>query len=397
MENSHYNFPLGDLNAALEVKFDLVQSFERELSKSKKERAKKDYHGRKLPFPHCGMTVHPAIGCSSSCLYCYVPSHRVRVTPLSGKEMAYSLLLSPFFFPGQHGTFLALGSITDPFLPNVRERTFEIIKEIQVQLGNPLQIATKQILPISAFKDLANEFFSRMCLLVSLSSLESAKELEPHNAPAEDRLEFINAIRRAGGSPFIFLRPIIPGVTNKELNKLIAAFKESSNCGVVLGSLRLNQTTLELLKIKIDISEITKRLPSPNLGKGFQYIYTNDLKQEFSDQIRAAGLSPFHSACCANAASHRLPCVNACWKNSRICTNCWNQCSNHKMPEIPDSTEIQRFIRRCLGKQAFAMVDQEKRMVYLQIKASPAVRMGAKRTLETLLRAQVVVSPKKLE
>lgn len=394
MENFYYDFAPGDLEAALNAKRDLAQKLKDSLSEAQIRRIKRDYHSQKIPFPACGMTVHPAIGCSAGCLYCYVPKRRVKTTSLSGKEMAFSLLRSPFFFPGRHGTFLALGSITDPFLPRVRKSSFEIIRACQASLGNPLQIATKQVLPNDTIRDIN---LSQVCLLVSFSSLKMAESLEPRVPSPQDRLEFLKAIHEKGGNPFVFLRPIIPGVTNEETHEWIRAVKETSVKGVVLGSLRLNLATFKRLEESIDVTEIKKRLPASRLAKGFQHIYTQDLKQELSRQIRTMGVQPFHSACCANAASHDLTCVNACWKNSRICTNCLNQCSNHKLPELPDSADLQRFIQQWVGRQCIAAVEQEERIAYLRIRASPAVRIGIKRTLETLLRAQVRISARKKE
>ncbi len=389
MENFYSDFPLGDLEAALNAKRDLVQKLKDSLSEAQIRRIQRDYHSRKSPLPTCGMTVHPAIGCSAGCLYCYVPNREVKVTPLSGKEMAFSLLRSPFFFPGRHGTFLALGSLTDPFLPQVREASFEIIRACQGYLGNPLQIATKQVLPSDTIKHIQ---LSQACLLISFSSLKMAESLEPRVPTPKERLEFLKAIGEKGGKPFAFLRPIIPGVTNEESQELIKAFKDSSVKGVVLGSLRLNFAALERLEEKIDAAEIKKRLPASQLAKGFQYIYTQDLKQELSSQIAAMGVQTFHSACCANAASHDLACVNACWTNPQFCTNCWNQCAKRQLPDLPDADNIEEFIQLWMNKQASVIVDNEKRIVHLKIVGSPAFRIGIKRGLETLLRAQTVVS-----
>ncbi|MFQ5980369.1 MAG: hypothetical protein ACE5OZ_19710 [Candidatus Heimdallarchaeota archaeon] len=388
-------FPICDLEGALEAKHDLIQSYERELSKSQLEEAKRDYHSKKAPYPACGMTVHPATGCSSHCLYCYVPEHQVKISPLNGKQMAYSLLRSPFFFPGKNGTFLALGSITDPFLPQVRDTSFAILREIHTRLGNPLQIATKQTLSVSALKDLDPNFLSQTCLLVSLSSWKSAEHLEPHVPTPQERLGFVKAVRTEGGSPFVFLRPMIPGITSEESESIILALLDATPRGVVLGSLKLNHATLERLRLTIDVTEITRRLPSSILSKGFQYIYTADLKQTLSDRIKTSGVQPLHSACCANAASHAVPCVNACWTNPKICSDCWNRCSDYSLPEMPDSAELQEFIQRWLNKPSSATIDDENRLVRLTVKRSPAMRIGIKRSLETLLRATVVVSPKK--
>ncbi|MHA2497003.1 MAG: hypothetical protein ACXAEI_16140 [Candidatus Hodarchaeales archaeon] len=389
MENFYYDFTPGDLEAALNAKRDLVQKLKDSLSEAQIRRIKRDYHSQKIPFPACGMTVHPAISCSAGCLYCYVPRRKAKITSLSGKEMAFSLLRSPFFFPGRHGTFLALGSLTDPFLPQVRKAAFEIIQACQAYLGNPLQIATKQVLPSGTIRDIK---LSHVCLLVSLSSLKLAERLEPRVPSPQDRLDFLKAIREKGGNPFVFLRPIIPGITNEESHELITTFKDSSVKGVVLGSLRLNLATLRRLEEKIDATEIKKRLPASPMAKGFQYIYTQDLKQELSSQIRTIGVQPFHSACCANAASHDLPCVNACWKNPQFCTDCWNQCAKRQLPELPDADNIEEFISQWLNKQASAIVDNENRRVHLKIAGSPAFRIGVKRVLETLLRAQTAIS-----
>ncbi len=388
MEFQDYSYEIGDLQGALEAKNKLTEISEKKLSSDQIKKVEKDYHSKKSPYPACGMTIHPAVGCSSKCVYCYVPHNNVKISPLNGQEMAYSIIRSPYFFPGKNGTFLAFGSITDPLLPAVRSKTFDIINEIYQTFGNPIQISTKQVLTWDEMSESIGEILNQICLLVSCSTTYSS-DLEPFVPSFQHRMNFIKELRTRGTKSFVFLRPIIPGITNKNTDELTNMIKNVNPLGVVLGSLKLNQPTFERLQNTIDSIEINNRLQSKKLGKGFQYVFTNDIKQNLSNQIHNLGLQPFHSACCANAVTHNVVCVNACWKNPQICTKCSNQCFSQKLPEIPSTEEIQEFIITWLGKQNYIQINHDLRKISLYVKASAAVRIGVKRVLETLLRAKV--------
>lgn len=171
-----------DLIKYLEFKEKLRNRLENELSEESIERARRDPHARRYPRP-CGMTIHTGgVGCTYSCTYCYIYDmggfpHRAVPYPLSGKELLYALTLNPYVVLGPGGTMLAMGSVTEPFLPETRERALEYI-EVLGPLGNPLQISSKSVLNDDYIVRI-KEHAPRISFLETVVCLRDCRKVEP--------------------------------------------------------------------------------------------------------------------------------------------------------------------------------------------------------------------------
>ncbi len=283
---------------------------------------------RRRPRP-CGLTIHPSLGCNVGCAYCYlwemsliVPSPEMN--PLSPKSLVRELRRNPYFVESRMGTFLALGSLGEPFLtPSITERTLEYLDALKT-LGNPLQVSTKFTLPMDARLAGVN-------VLITVVAWDSYKSLEPAAPPPCDRLDSAAEAAEFGALPTLFVRPIIPGVTLNELPDILDHARESGVKSVVFGSLRVSLQILKRLrKAGVDISEIEQRMKRPLRAGKQVYISSADLKVRAMEEARRRGLIPLGSACCASALAHGVPCFDVRWLH-RMCTGCPNDCRS-KMP-----------------------------------------------------------------
>ena len=275
----------------LRLKRELAEEARRGLPGESASRARSDPHARREPRP-CGLTVHTGTGCYRGCLYCYVRDMgltEARPYPLTGPELRLAVLLNPFYVPGR--TQLALGSITEPFLPETRGRTLEYLDALR-DLGM-VQISTKG--PMGDPSPLEG-----VSVLVSACTLRG--ELEPLAPPVGERME---ELRRAAEVTHacLFLRPIIPGEDQSPLLEMA-----SGSSGVVLGGLRVTAGILERLSRVMDVSEILRRLRRPPRGREQVPVDCSDLKRRLAGEARRAGLTPYPAACSANAAAHGVGC-----------------------------------------------------------------------------------------
>ena len=284
------------------------------LSPSERKQAERDYHARREPRA-CGLTIHTGISCSYGCTYCYITDMGFtgppRPYPLSGRQLACALLKNPYFVPGPWGTQLAFGSVTEPFMTTTKSRSFEYMEILSELLGNPLQVSTKSYLSredaekISAINDKGINF------LVTIITLRHYKILEPGAPPPEKRLETISNLSEAGIHVTLFLRPIIPGLTEHEIPDIIVSAKERGAKSVVAGSLRVTPRILNVFrKLGLPTNDIVKRLPRlPRNQRDQVALSESDLKKLVYAKALEYGLVPLPSACAANIVSHQ----QACW------------------------------------------------------------------------------------
>ena len=303
----------------LKLKRTLLARIEAKLSEKEVKEARNDHHARRKPRP-CGMTIHTGIGCNLGCLYCYVPDMgfplRPRPYPLTGLQLVYALLYNPYFVPGPSGTLLAFGSVTEPFLAETKDRAIEYLYYTYAYLGNPQQLSTKSILQGSDLDKLLKSIDPKINILITIVTLKYHRILEPRAPSPLLRLDFAKKLVEHGVSVTLFMRPIIPGITDREAEEILKKAKEHGIKTVVLGSLRVTPGILRRLGATriIDLEEVSKRLPRrPRSNRDQVTIIENDLKEYIARKARRIGLMVLPSSCSANIWSHGLWCHACKW------------------------------------------------------------------------------------
>ncbi|MEM1619573.1 MAG: radical SAM protein [Fervidicoccaceae archaeon] len=305
------------LERAISAKVKLRDAMASRLDEASLRRAESDPHARRRPRP-CGLTIHPAIGCTRGCLYCYVPSVLkwgrtsrvdVELSDLMPEELALALLANPYFLPGPEGTLLAVGSVTDPFLDErVTSRTLSYLRAIRDVLGNPVQVATKSVLSGEELEELRRSAEPRTSVLVTVISLRLARVLEPRAPPPMERLEFLGRLAEAGLSPALFMRPLLPGVPSEELREIMRICSEKGVRDVVLGSLQVDGEILAKLRAAPRIAAEVERRVGPT-GPGLSPIRAPELKTKAARLAEELDLRAHPASCSASVSSHGLSCA----------------------------------------------------------------------------------------
>ncbi len=285
----------------------------------------------------CGLTVHPVIGCPFKCSYCYLPElglgWKPRVSEVSGGELVEEILANKYFVKGKYGTFLAFGSLGEPFLPGlVTEKTLEFMSAVKTVLGNPMQVSTKSVVPESSI-------LNGVSVLITVVTVKHWREIEPHSTPPDIRMENFRRVYSVGGVPALFVRPIIPEVTDAEIYDILkAAFKHGCKYAV-FGGLRVTKNVIgRLARAGVDVSSIKERIHG-RLDNRQRYIFGYDLKVKAMQAAKKVGIIPLGSACCATAVAYSIACTDPIWVWRR-CTGCPNNCRE----KIPDEESVLEFL-----------------------------------------------------
>jgi len=298
---------------SLEKKNRLIQELESELPIREINKATRDPHKRRKPRP-CGLTIHTGIGCNYGCLYCYVPDIVKQKTPteypLEPKTLFYSIITNPYFLPGEHGTLLAIGSITEPFLTNtITNKTIEFLKTIKEKnIENPVQIATKKAVNEALARQIKEVSPPNLNILVTITTFKKYRILEPRAPPPQKRFDGISNLSKKGIIVDLFLRPIIPRLTdNDEIDILLNKAKESGARGVVAGSLRINLRILKKLeKVGLEHDRNVLKLLSKKTSITLD---TRNQKSYVKNKSSIIKLSFYPSSCSANLDTTGISCT----------------------------------------------------------------------------------------
>jgi DNA repair photolyase len=181
-------------------------------------------------------SLNPYRGCEHGCSYCYArPSHeflgfsagldferRIMV-----KEDAPALLRKTFRSPRWEPQLVSLSGNTDCYQPI--ERHLGITRrclEVFLEFRNPVGVITKSAL-VARDADLLgglarHDAVHVFCSVTTLDS-ELARRLEPRAAQPEKRLEAVTALAASGVPVGVMVGPVIPGLNDEEIPRILAA------------------------------------------------------------------------------------------------------------------------------------------------------------------------------
>ena len=295
----------------LRLKREAAKRLESLLAPETARQARRDHHARRKPRP-CGITIHTGVGCSYGCIYCYIwdmgfPG-RPEPYPLPPEAVAYALALNPWVVPER--TFAAYGSVTEPFLPETRDWAVRLIELVGKHLRLPSQVSTKTLLDPSLAQALAraDPGISVLVTVVALGDL--ARRLEPRAPPAEERIRSAGDAARRGLGAALFVRPIIPGVTDRQAPRIFELARESGVRDAVLGSLRITRGILARLRTA-GIRIPRRMIPREPRGREQVTLHMGSVKRRVEQEAIRHGIRVYRAACMHNVHTHRLPC-NRC-------------------------------------------------------------------------------------
>lgn len=215
----------------------------------REERARSIISRNDSPDVGFSQSVNPYRGCEHGCVYCFArPSHAyLDLSPgldfetiLSAKTNAAERLRAELGKRGHVPHPIALGINTDGWQPIERElRISRACLEVLLEARHPVSIVTKSSLivrDIDLLAELARH--DLVHVMVSVTTLDNrlSSKLEPRAAAPHTRLKNIRLLREAGVPVGALLAPIIPMITDHEIEHILEAVHDAGamSAGYVL-------------------------------------------------------------------------------------------------------------------------------------------------------------------
>lgn len=179
-------------------------------------------------------SINPYRGCEHGCVYCFArPTHSfMGLSPgldfeskLFAKPDAARLLDKELSKDGYQPRTIAIGTNTDPYQPI--EKQYRIMREILEVLearGHPVGIVTKSALvvrDIDILSRMAERGLAKVALSVTTLDRMLARTMEPRASTPTKRLEAIRQLSDAGIPASVMVAPIIPGLTDQEMERIL--------------------------------------------------------------------------------------------------------------------------------------------------------------------------------
>jgi DNA repair photolyase len=206
-------------------------------------------------------SVNPYRGCEHGCIYCFArPTHAYHdLSPgldfesrLFAKPSAPALLREEIARPGYVVRPIAFGTNTDPYQPI--EGTWRITHEciaVLAEANHPLTITTKSDRVVRDLDLIAPMAAKRLAAVaVSVTSLDPriAMTLEPRAPAPERRLTAVRRLADAGVPTWVSIAPVVPAITDHEIEHIIERAAESGARGAFFLPVRLPHEVAPLFR-----------------------------------------------------------------------------------------------------------------------------------------------------
>ncbi|MCU0826496.1 MAG: PA0069 family radical SAM protein [Tabrizicola sp.] len=190
-----------------------------------------------LPFDR---SINPYRGCEHGCVYCYArPTHSyLNLSPgldfetrLVARPGIASVLDSELRKAAYRVQPIAIGTNTDPYQPV--EQTYGIMRQVLGVLAafrHPVWITTRGTTverDIDLIAPLAAQGLAAVSISVTTLDDTLARKMEPRAPAPKRRLQMIERLARAGIPVRIQVSPLIPALTDHELESVMAAGRDA--------------------------------------------------------------------------------------------------------------------------------------------------------------------------
>lgn len=190
-----------------------------------------------VPFDR---SINPYRGCEHGCIYCFArPTHSYLglspgldfETRIVAKPDAPVLLARELRHKGYVPDVMALGTNTDPYQPvEAKMGVMRGILEVLDAFNHPVAIVTRGagvLRDIDILSRMAARNLVHVGISVTTLDPDLARRMEPRAPTPQMRLRVIGTLARAGVPVRVMAAPMIPGLTDHELEAILTAARRA--------------------------------------------------------------------------------------------------------------------------------------------------------------------------
>ena len=204
-------------------------------------------------------------GCEHGCIYCFArPTHAFHdlspgldfETRLFAKPDAARLLRAELGKPGYRVRPIAMGTNTDPYQPiEAKWRITRSLLEVLAETRHPVTITTKSdrvLGDLDILEGMGRQRLASVALSVTSLTPEISRTLEPRAPAARKRLAAVKRLSEAGVPVGVGIAPVVPGITDHELEAIVEATAEAGAQFVFYLPVRLPYEVAPLFRAWLD-------------------------------------------------------------------------------------------------------------------------------------------------
>ena len=251
-----------------------------------------------VPFDR---SINPYRGCEHGCIYCFArPSHAYHdlspgldfETKLFAKPSAPALLRAELAKKSYQVRPIAFGTNTDPYQPIEAEwRIMRGLLEVLCAARHPLTITTKSdrvVRDLDILTEMAKHELVFVAVSVTTLDADTHRKLEPRAPRPAKRIAAIKVLHEAGVPVHVNVAPVIPAITDHELEAIIAAAAEAGAQSASFIPVRLPREVAPLFREWLNVHYPDRADKVMNIIRSLRGGRDNDPR--FGDRMRGQGV-----------------------------------------------------------------------------------------------------------
>jgi DNA repair photolyase len=205
--------------------------------------------------------LNPYRGCEHGCIYCYArPGHAYLglspgldfETRLVARPWAPAALAREFSAGGYRPAPVMLGAVTDPYQPLERDRGItRALLEVLREFRHPVVVTTRGTLierDIDILSEMAAHGLAAVGISVTTLDAGLARAMEPRAPAPARRLATMRRLAEAGVPVRVMASPVIPALTDHEIEAILAAARDAGAVAASTILLRLPHEVAPLFR-----------------------------------------------------------------------------------------------------------------------------------------------------
>ena len=245
-------------------------------------------------------SINPYRGCEHGCIYCFArPTHAYLglspgldfETRLIARPEASDILAKELRAKSYKPRLIAIGTNTDPYQPIEKEhQIMRRILKVLNDFNHPVGIVTKGTLierDIDIIEEMATRALVRVGISVTTLDASVSRKMEPRVPSPKRRLQTIQRLSDAGVQVRLMASPVVPGLTDHELEALLEAGAEAGAIAASWILLRLPREVAPLFKewVEAEFPNHANKI----LGKVRESHGGKDYDAEWGKRLRGEG------------------------------------------------------------------------------------------------------------
>jgi DNA repair photolyase len=264
-------------------------------------------------------SINPYRGCEHGCIYCFArPSHAwLGLSPgldfetrlIARPDIARVLeaeLRKPRYVPAP----IAIGTNTDPYQPlEAERRIMRSVLEVLQAFRHPVTVTTKGALierDADILGDMGQAGLAQAGISITTLDAQLARRMEPRCPSPTRRLRAIERLAAAGCPVRVMVSPIVPGLTDHEMEGILKAARDA---GAVMASTIPLRLPLEVAQLWQDwlaehyperVGRVMSKIRDMHGGRDYdpewgkrmtgEGLWADLLQQRFRRAVKALGL-----------------------------------------------------------------------------------------------------------